>query len=291
MAVPQVPDADWLWSNEPCRAACPVHTDAGAYVTAIAEGRFRAGVSHRARAESLPFGLWARVRGAVRACVPARFRRRAGVDQSVEAIRDRTVRCRELRGEHGLARGARRGPAREPSERRCYRRRPGRTCRRVRTAPCRSSGCGVRGPGASRRHDGARDSRVPPPACAHHARDRSDHRTRHRRRDERPYRRNASTGRAPGSPRRAVPRGGHRERTRSRPSRTRPGRRAACRRILAQRQSGISRRPRGRASWSSAAATLPSTPRGRHSAPRRQVRLRHRPSRWPRPPTRTRAGR
>jgi formate dehydrogenase beta subunit len=36
-----VPDADWLWDNEPCRAACPVHTDAGAYVTAIAEGRDR----------------------------------------------------------------------------------------------------------------------------------------------------------------------------------------------------------------------------------------------------------
>ena len=41
MARPTVPDARWLWDNEPCRAACPVHTDAGAYVTAIAEGRFR----------------------------------------------------------------------------------------------------------------------------------------------------------------------------------------------------------------------------------------------------------
>jgi NADPH-dependent glutamate synthase beta subunit-like oxidoreductase/ferredoxin len=39
--LPAVPDAQWLWDNEPCRAACPVHTDAGAYVTAIAEGRFR----------------------------------------------------------------------------------------------------------------------------------------------------------------------------------------------------------------------------------------------------------
>ena len=41
MPRPVVPDADWLWANEPCRAACPVHTDAGAYVTAIAEGRPR----------------------------------------------------------------------------------------------------------------------------------------------------------------------------------------------------------------------------------------------------------
>jgi formate dehydrogenase (NADP+) beta subunit len=39
--TPRVPDAQWLWENEPCRAACPVHTDAGAYVTAIAEGRYR----------------------------------------------------------------------------------------------------------------------------------------------------------------------------------------------------------------------------------------------------------
>jgi len=37
---PITPDARWLWDNEPCRAACPVHTDAGGYVTAIAEGRF-----------------------------------------------------------------------------------------------------------------------------------------------------------------------------------------------------------------------------------------------------------
>jgi NADPH-dependent glutamate synthase beta subunit-like oxidoreductase/ferredoxin len=41
MPRPTVPDAHWLYDNEPCRAACPVHTDAGAYVTAIAEGRYR----------------------------------------------------------------------------------------------------------------------------------------------------------------------------------------------------------------------------------------------------------
>ncbi len=41
MPAPTVSDARWLWDNEPCRAACPVHTDAGAYVTAIAEGRHR----------------------------------------------------------------------------------------------------------------------------------------------------------------------------------------------------------------------------------------------------------
>ena len=40
MPTASVPDAAWLWANEPCRAACPVHTDAGAYVTAIAAGRY-----------------------------------------------------------------------------------------------------------------------------------------------------------------------------------------------------------------------------------------------------------
>lgn len=37
--LPVLPGADWLWDNEPCRAVCPVHTDAGAYVAAIAAGR------------------------------------------------------------------------------------------------------------------------------------------------------------------------------------------------------------------------------------------------------------
>ena len=40
MPLPAIPGAEWLWANEPCRAACPVNTDAGAYVTAIADGRF-----------------------------------------------------------------------------------------------------------------------------------------------------------------------------------------------------------------------------------------------------------
>jgi formate dehydrogenase (NADP+) beta subunit len=32
---------DWLERNFPCREACPVHTEAGKYVTLIAEGRYR----------------------------------------------------------------------------------------------------------------------------------------------------------------------------------------------------------------------------------------------------------
>lgn len=38
--LPVEPDARWWLENVPCRTACPVHTDAGGYVTAIAQGRF-----------------------------------------------------------------------------------------------------------------------------------------------------------------------------------------------------------------------------------------------------------
>jgi NADPH-dependent glutamate synthase beta subunit-like oxidoreductase/ferredoxin len=49
----EAPDSQWLWDNEPCRAACPVHTDAGAYVTAIADRRFRD--AYRIAREHNPF--------------------------------------------------------------------------------------------------------------------------------------------------------------------------------------------------------------------------------------------
>src|SRR5689334_2062910 len=34
-------DLEWLDSNFPCMAACPVHTEAGRYVALIAEGKYR----------------------------------------------------------------------------------------------------------------------------------------------------------------------------------------------------------------------------------------------------------
>ncbi len=54
MNRPVVPDARWLWENEPCRAACPVHTDAGAYVTAIGEGRFHDAYVHARQHNPFP---------------------------------------------------------------------------------------------------------------------------------------------------------------------------------------------------------------------------------------------
>ena len=117
MAIPAVPDAQWLWANEPCRAACPVHTDAGAYVTAIAEGRFEDAYLVARGSESVPVGLRTRVRRAVRACVSTGLGRRTGVDPGAQTLRHRTLRRRELRREHLLARGARRRATREPVRR------------------------------------------------------------------------------------------------------------------------------------------------------------------------------
>src|SRR5512135_3648432 len=34
-------DLEWLDSNFPCMAACPVHTEAGRYVALIEEGKYR----------------------------------------------------------------------------------------------------------------------------------------------------------------------------------------------------------------------------------------------------------
>src|SRR6266568_3079175 len=34
-------DLEWLESNFPCMQACPVHTQAGRYVTLIAQGRYK----------------------------------------------------------------------------------------------------------------------------------------------------------------------------------------------------------------------------------------------------------
>ena len=44
-----VPDAEYFRNLVPCMAACPVHTDAGAYVRAIAEGRYREAYETAAR--------------------------------------------------------------------------------------------------------------------------------------------------------------------------------------------------------------------------------------------------
>ncbi len=208
-------------------------------------GPIRGRLPHRARAEPVPVGVRTRVRGAVRAGVPARLGRRARVDPGAEAVRDRALRCRELRREHDLARGARRGAARFAAERRRDRRRPGRTRRRVRPSARRPSGHGLRGPGSTRRDDGARHPRVPAAARADRARDRGDRRARHRRRDR--TRASAKRTRSTELLDRhaalflAVGTGIGRD---LELARTRSRRCAARRRVPAQRQPGLPRRAR-----------------------------------------------
>ena len=78
-------------------AACPVHTDAGAYVTAIAEGRSATRTSSPGRPNPFAVDLRPGLRGAVRVGVPAGHGRRAGRDPGPQALRHRAVRRRELR--------------------------------------------------------------------------------------------------------------------------------------------------------------------------------------------------
>ena len=110
---PRAPDAQWLWDNEPCRAACPVHTDAGAYVTAIAQGRFRDAYLLAVGSEPVRVNLWPRLRRPLRDGVPARHGRRGDLDPCPQTLRDRTLRRRELRRQLGMARGTRPGTTRD----------------------------------------------------------------------------------------------------------------------------------------------------------------------------------
>ena len=182
MARPAVPDAPWLWDNEPCRAACPVHTDAGAYVTAIAEGRVRDAYLI-ARAPNPFASICGRVcaapcetacrRGTVDAPVAIRALKRFVTERfGVESFAASAV-WHEAHGpvppatlgSVGVIGG---GPAGLAA---AYELRLGR--------PPRDR---LRGGRPARRDDGARHPRVPPRPRAHHPRDRGDRRAGHRRR-------------------------------------------------------------------------------------------------------------
>ena len=74
-------DVDWLDSNFPCMAACPVHTEAGRYVALIEEGRYREAY-HVARRPNPFASICGRICAAL--CEPAC--RRGKLDQPI-AIR------------------------------------------------------------------------------------------------------------------------------------------------------------------------------------------------------------
>ena len=94
----RVPDATDYWIEMvKCRHACPVHTDACGYVTAIAEGRYEE--AYRIARAHNPFAsICGRVCGAP---CEANCRRGdvddAGRDSRAEALRDETVRSGDRR--------------------------------------------------------------------------------------------------------------------------------------------------------------------------------------------------
>ena len=66
----EIPDIGYFERQVSCRVGCPVHTDAGGYVQAIAQGRYEDAYIIARAAQPLCLHLRARLRGAVRGQVP-----------------------------------------------------------------------------------------------------------------------------------------------------------------------------------------------------------------------------
>ncbi len=89
----RVPDATDYWIEMvKCRHACPVHTDACGYVTAIAEGRYETAYRIARAHQSVRFHLRAGLRRALRSQLPPRRRGCAGRHPPAQALRHRSVR-------------------------------------------------------------------------------------------------------------------------------------------------------------------------------------------------------
>ena len=86
-------DLDWLESNFPCMQACPVHTQAGRYVSLIAEGRYEEAYRY-ARMPNLCLDLRPRLRSSLRTRLPPRRIRPAHFHPRSEAIRHGAPRAR-----------------------------------------------------------------------------------------------------------------------------------------------------------------------------------------------------
>ena len=124
----RVPDRSYWKSQIKCQAACPVHTDARGYVRAIADGRRRAGLPDRARAQPAGLDLRPRLRRAVRGRLPPRRPRQADRHPRAQALRLRAIRPRGAAGRRpGLieflkeAARRRRGAARARTPTSCFR--------------------------------------------------------------------------------------------------------------------------------------------------------------------------
>ena len=98
--APPLADDAWLWANEPCRAACPVRTDAGAYVTAVAAGDFA--LAYAIAREHNPFpSICGRVCAAP--CEPACRRGTLDAPIAIRALKRTATERHGIESAHGAA--------------------------------------------------------------------------------------------------------------------------------------------------------------------------------------------
>ncbi len=87
-------DSDWLNTNFPCMMACPAQTNAGRYVSLIAEGKIRGSLSLCARSQPDGQHLRPCLRAPLRDRLPAGRHRQTDLHPRAEAFSYRTARAR-----------------------------------------------------------------------------------------------------------------------------------------------------------------------------------------------------
>ena len=165
--------AEWFDDNVPCTRACPVLTNAGRYVAAIAAGDDE--LAYRIARLPNPFPS---ICGRVCAAPCELACRRGAIDEPIADPRPQTVRVRAPRRGERPRRSRVATPSADAAARRENAWRssaPGRGTRvRARPGDLRLSPRRVRGAGPSGRHDGARHPALPAPPGLLQARDPRD---------------------------------------------------------------------------------------------------------------------
>ena len=159
----ELPDVNYFARQVLCREGCPVRTDSGGYVQAIAEGRYEDAYIIARTPNPFRLHLRPRLRRAVRGEMPARRARRLNFHPRAETVRLRKVRRRigQLRSRPRLSRTARSAPRahRRRAQSGGHRRRARRLVLRARTGVDGVCSDGLRG--AQRRRAGCWCSGVP----------------------------------------------------------------------------------------------------------------------------------
>ena len=165
-------DGAWFDDNVPCTRACPVLTNAGRYVAAIAAGDDALAYDIARLPNPFPS-----ICGRVCAAPCEMACRRGTIDEpiAIRALKRFVCEQHGVESRHG-ERIRRRGPAGAATERADRDRRCGARWTRVRARPrdVRVPAGRVRSPGTTGRHDGARHPPVPPSPRPHRRRDQGD---------------------------------------------------------------------------------------------------------------------